>query len=107
MTAGAGLLAHIAQAEGHVRNARRSWDPTKSEGCEQCAEHLRKAVEFMLFARQAAAGGTALPGAKAQLTRLHHEVEVLSRLVDSAIAFSRGLALRLISEEPVHAELKG
>ena len=107
MTAETALLGYITQAEAHVLNARRFWDPTNSEGCDRCGEHLRKAVEFMLFARQAVVGGAAVPGAKARLLRLHNDVEVLSRLVDSAIAFSRGLALRMISEEPVHAELKG
>ena len=107
MTAETGLLGYITQAEAHIRNSRRSWDPTSLQGCEECSEQLRQAVELMLAARQAAARGETVPEAQARLTRLHSEVEVLSRLVDSAIAFSRGLALRMISEEPVHAELKG
>src|SRR5690348_14542083 len=107
MTSETGLLAYIAQAEGHIRNARRSWNPASLAGCEQCAEHLQQAIETMTAAQTAAMQGPVAPGAKARLSSLRSEIEVLSRLVDSAMAFSRGLALRVASEEAVHAELKG
>jgi hypothetical protein len=107
MTAETGLLACILQAEGHVRNARRYWDPANLFSCEQCAEQLQQAIELMTAAQQAAARGAAAIGARTRLTQLRGEVEVLSRLIDSAMAFSRGLALRMASQEPVHSELKG
>ena len=107
MTSEAGLLAYIAQVEVHIRNARRSWNPVSLAGCEKCAEQLQQAVEIMQAAQEAATRGSMAPGAKARLSSLRSEVEVLSRLVDSAMAFSRGLALRVASEEAVHAELRG
>jgi hypothetical protein len=110
MTADTGLMAYVVRAEGYVRNARQCWNPTNLSSCEQCGEQLRQAIEVMQAARQAAAGGPATPGAKARLERVRNEVETLSRLVDSAMAFSRGLALRMVSmigEEAAHSDLKG
>ena len=102
-----GLPVYIAQAEGHVRNARRYWDPSNLSSCEQCAGQLQRAVEIMTAAQETAKHGPAVPGAKERLSRMRNEVELLARLVDSAMAFSRGLALRLASEEVVHSDLKG
>ena len=107
MTPETGLLASIARAEGHVRQARQSWDPCDLSGCEQCAGHLQQAIDEMKGAHESASGARPAPATKARLVRLRNEAEVLSRLVDSAMAFSLGLALRTVSEEPVHSELKG
>jgi hypothetical protein len=107
MTPGDNLLASIAQAEKCVEDARRHWNAASVEQCEQCAEQLHHAIELMLSIRQAAAQSAAIPDAKVRLQCLRDNLEELSRLVDSAMAFSRGLALRMISEEPVCAELKG
>ena len=107
MTSQAELLAYIARAEGHVRNARHCWDPSSLAGCQQCAEQLQQAIEMMTAAQEAATRGPMALEAKARLGSVRSEVEILSRLVDSAMAFSRGLALRMAGEEAVHAELKG
>ena len=107
MTAANGIFAYIARAEDHLRRARQSWDPCSLSGCEQCNRHLQDAIEMMQGARQSASRHPAAPGARARLVRLRDEVETMSRLVDSAIAFSRGLALRVAGEELVHSELKG
>ena len=108
MTAEAGFGAHLSRAEGRVRNARQCWDPSSLSGCEKCAEQLQHAVDEMTAAYQSAAAGWADKAARARLERLRGEAEVLSRLVDSAMAFSRGLALRTASEEQaVRSELKG
>jgi hypothetical protein len=107
MTPEADLIPYVLRAERHVQQARRSWDPTSLAGCEQCSGHLQKAIDEMAAAQGAAALTPPGPGVKARLVRLRNEVEVLSRLVDSATAFSRGLALRTVSDEAVHSELRG
>lgn len=107
MTAEGGLHGYISRAEIHVGNARRNWDPSSLAGCARCADHLQKAIDEMNGAQKAATQAPAAPGTKARLVRLRNEVEVLSRLVDSATAFSRGLALRTMSEEAVQSEVKG
>ena len=107
MTPQAGLLAHVARAEGHVRKARQSWDPTSLSGCAECAEALRLAVAEMEAACATAAGGPPAPGAKARIERLRSEIDVLARLVDSAIAFCRGLEWRTVQEEVAHSDVQG
>ena len=107
MTPEADLIPYVLQAEHSVQQARQSWDPTSLAGCEQCSGHLQKAIDEIAAAQRAAGQTPAGPGVKARLVRLRNEVEVLSRLVDSATAFSRGLALRVVSEEAVHSELRG
>ena len=107
MTSEADLIPYVLQAERHVQRARQSWDPTSLAGCEECSGYLQKAIDEMAAAQRAAAQTPAGPGVKARLIRLRNEVEVLSRLVDSATAFSRGLALRTVSGEAVHSELRG
>lgn len=92
------LMTHLERAEGHVRNAGQSWDATDISRCADCAEHLRQAAEEIQAAQQFT-GEAALPAtdlaakAKDRLQRLHGSVNRLGRLVDSAIAFHRGLAL--------------
>lgn len=107
MTLEPDLIPHVLRAERQVQQARQSWDPTSLAGCEQCSRHLQKAIDEMAAAQRAAAQTPAGPGVKTRLVRLRNEVEVLSRLVDSATAFSRGLALRTASDEAVHSELRG
>ena len=107
MTAENGIFAYIARAEDHLRRARQSWDPSSLSGCEQCNRHLQGAIEMMQAAQQSASRNPVAPSARARLVRLRNEVETLSRLIDSAAAFARGLALRVGSEELVPSELKG
>lgn len=107
MTADAGVLAFIARAEAHIQNARRWWDPTSLSGCADCALELQAAIQVMNTACEAATTVTAVPEAAVRLERLRGEVERLSRLVDAAIAFGRGLALRSATEELAISEVKG
>ena len=107
MTAQTELLARITLAEGHIRNARHAWDPSSISASAECAEHLQQAIAEMNAACQAASNGPAAPGASQRLARLRSDVEVLSRLVDAAIAFGRGLALRTGGEESVCSEVRG
>lgn len=107
MTADAGVLTFIARAEAHIQNARRRWDPTSLSGCADCALELQAAIQVMNTACEAATTVTAVPEAAVRLERLRGEVERLSRLVDAAIAFGRGLALRSATEELAISEVKG
>lgn len=106
MTAESPVLAHIAMAEIHVRDARQSWDPLSLPGCARCSAHLEQAIGEMQAACETATGP--IPGdAKIRLGRLRGEVESLSRLVDSATAFNRGLALRSWRGETMASEVQG
>lgn len=107
MTADAGVLTFIARAEAHIQNARRSWDPTSLSACADCATELQVAIQEMNTACEAATTVSAVPEAAARLERLRVDVERLSRLVDAAIAFGRGLALRSVPEELAISEVKG
>jgi hypothetical protein len=107
MTADAGVLTSIALAEAHIHKAQRSWDPTSLSACAECATGLEAAIQEMNAACEAATTVTAVPDATARLQRLRTDVERLSRLVDAAIAFGRGLALRSAPEEWAVSEVKG
>lgn len=107
MTPDTDLMPYVLRAERHVQQARQSWDPTSLAGCERCSAQLKRAIDEMTAAQRAASRTPAGPGVKGRLVRLRNEVEVLSRLVDSATAFSRGLALRTASDEAVHSDLRG
>lgn len=107
MTADAGVLTFIARAEAHIQNARRSWDPTSLSACADCATELQAAIQEMNTACEAATTVVAVPDATARLQSLRRDTETLSRLVDAAIAFGRGLGLRSVSEEWAVSEVKG
>lgn len=107
MTADAGVLTFITRAEAHIQNARRSWNPTSLSACADCASELQVAIQEMNTACEAATTVTAVPEAAARLERLRGDVERLSRLVDAAIGFGRGLALRSATEEFAISEMKG
>ena len=107
MSAESGVMAHIAAAEGHVRRARQLWNPTSVSDCAVCAEQLQRAASEIKAACQDAADGLATADARVRLDRLRGDVQVLSRLVDAALAFSRGLELRTGGEELASTNLKG
>jgi len=107
MTADAGVLTFIARAEAHIQNARRAWDPTSLSACAECATELQAAIQEMNTACEAATTVVAVPDATSRLERLRGDVERLSRLVDAAIAFGRGLALRSAADEWAISEVKG
>jgi hypothetical protein len=106
MTAESGFLARIAAAEGHIRNARRSWNPASLSACAECTDQLQQAIDAMTVA-EAAAEGLAPAGFNPRLDRLRADVDILSRLVDAAVAFNRGLALRIGSGQSTVAEVTG
>jgi hypothetical protein len=104
------LMTHLQRAEDHVQRARQSWDATDISRCAECLEHLRQAAGEIQAAQQytnEAALPAAEPAAEARdrLQRLHLSVNRLGRLVDSAIAFHRGLALQSGMEEAVSSEI--
>ena len=109
MNRDSGITEFLARAESHVRQARKSWDATSVSGCAECAEGLRLAVAEMEGACAAAAQGPAPEGSQTRLERLRSDVDQLSRLVDSAMAFYRGLewSVPQEQEEAAHSELRG
>jgi hypothetical protein len=97
------LMTHLQRAEDHVQNARQSWNATDISRCAECLEHLRQAAEEIQAAQQFI-GEAALQGAttaRERLQQLHGSVNRLGRLVNSAIAFHRGLALHSGMDEAV------
>lgn len=109
MSRDTGITGFLARAEGHVRQARKSWDATSISGCAECAEGLRLAVAEMEGACAAAQQGPAPAGTQTRLERLGTDVDQLSRLVDSAMAFYRGLewSVPQEQEQAAHSELRG
>jgi hypothetical protein len=107
MTPQSPLMAHIAMAEIHVRDARQAWDPSSLSGCFHCTVHLDRAIGEMKGACEAAAAGPVPPGTKTRLSRLRADVETLSRLVDAAMAFSRGLPLQATLDPMIDSEVRG
>lgn len=101
------LAAHVGQAERHVRKARQLWDPSSVSGCAECAEELRHAVAEMEAACAAGGEGRATPGTKGRIERLQSDIEMLARLVDSAIAFCRGLEWNAVPQEAARSEMRG
>jgi len=106
------LMVHLDRAEGHVRNARQSWDATDISRCGECVEHLQQAAGEIQAAQQftgEAALQAAEPAAKARdrLQQLHRSVDRLGRLVDAAMAFHRGLALDTGMDEAVSSKGNG
>ena len=108
MSRDSGITAYLARAEGHVRQAQKSWDATSLSGCAECAEGLRLAVAEMEGAC-AALQGPPPAGTGRRLERLRSDVDQLSRLVDSAMAFYRGMEWSVAQgpEEAAHSELRG
>ena len=109
MSRDSGITQSLARAEGHVRQARKSWDATSIPACAECAEGLRLAVAEMESVCAAAPRGSAPAGTQIRLERLRADVDQLSRLVDSAMAFYRGLEWSVAQEQPEAApsELRG
>ncbi|MBZ5575432.1 MAG: hypothetical protein LAP40_02600 [Acidobacteriia bacterium] len=107
MTTDTALVRHVARAEEYVADARSCWNPSRIASCGECAEALRRAVAEMEAACAAAAQGPAPAGVEMRIGRLRSEVDGLARLVDSAMAFCRGLAVQTESGELVHSEMEG
>lgn len=101
------FLASVEQAEHHVGNARRRWDPASMERCSECIQELQDAVAAMESAQRAAAHATSMPELKQRLERLGRDLQTLSRSVDASLAFCRGLALRTGHQEAAHASVEG
>lgn len=105
-------MTHLQRAEEHVESARRSWDATDISRCAECVEYLRQAAGEIQAAQQFT-GEAALQAhepaaqAKDRLQRLQGSMNRLSRLVDSAIAFHRGLALATGMDELVSSNGNG
>ncbi len=101
MSSSAALLEHIAQAEEHVCKAMQSWDASRPTQCAGCLHHLQQAIESIEQANRAAACGIVASEAKTRLQQLRREAEVLSKLVDAAMGFYRGLALHSGMDEAI------
>ncbi len=107
MTGRADLLAEVEQAEQHVHNARRNWNPTSLEHCAGCIQELQDAVAAMESAQRVASQAAGSPEVKARLEHLRTDLETLSRAVDATLAFCRGMALRTGQPEPEQYPVEG
>ena len=103
------LANNLKHAEASLARVVQIWDATNLSACEEClvlleevAGHLRTAQPptSMLSSRVTTEAVDRLNG-------LRDDVRLIGRLVDSAIAFQRGLAIRTVVEEPAFTEITG
>jgi hypothetical protein len=83
----------LADAQNHVALAVLAWDASERRGCEECRNALEAAVrEIRIAERQASRmSPDSLRPLATTLRRLRAEVRRLGGLVDSALAFARGM----------------
>jgi hypothetical protein len=82
----------IERARAGIRDALALWDATDLSKICQCRTALESAVGAL---HQFQAGPGIPVDARRRLAALQNEAGVLNRLVDSSLAFQRGLLLRL------------
>jgi hypothetical protein len=88
------IHGHISGAESLVRAALENWDAGDLDGCSHCGQDLHSAIREM-EAAQAALGSQRLVAASdtvLRVRRIQEDIDRLSRMVDAAEAFARGLA---------------
>ena len=97
MRQGRGLEERVARAEAHVQAALRLWRADQPSRCDECCLSLRTAIAELQDVQRRPAGGAAVPVASLakRLKELKADIDRLTRLVDSATAFCRGLALTI------------
>jgi hypothetical protein len=97
---GRGLEERVARAEAHVQAALRLWRADLPSRCDECCLSLRTAIGELQDLQQDPARGAAFPVASLgnRLKKLRADINRLTRLVDSATAFCRGMALTIGSD---------
>jgi len=87
-----GVMAHVERAAGYVNRARQGWNSSVLSQCGACVADLQQA-EAALRAAQQEAGTGKKREAAVRLMEVRRDLDMLSHLVDAAMAFHRGLAL--------------
>ncbi len=109
MTPVAELANSLKHAESSLARVVQIWDATNLSACEECLVLLEE-IAGHLRAAQPAAGmlsSRAPAGALNHLNGLRDDVRLIGRLVDSAIAFHRGLTIGTSETELVLTEITG
>ena len=95
MTGRNALEEHVVRAEDLVRAALDNWDAGDLKRCSDCGRRLMSAIGEMEAAQSA--GPRELAAARGEMAgrvrRMQAEIGRLSRMVDAASAFARGVAL--------------
>jgi hypothetical protein len=97
MRRGGDLQERVTRVEAHVAAALALWRAGQPGRCDECGLSLQAAIGELEDAyRNAGRSGPSLPAPLAQrLERLQTDVNRLTRLVDAATAFCRGMALTI------------
>jgi hypothetical protein len=91
------LEERVERAQAHVQTALDLWRAAKPGDCDECCLSLEAALGEIKNVRQDVEQGGAFPVAplKKRMKRLTADVNRLTRLVDAATAFCRGMALTI------------
>ncbi len=97
MPHGRALEERVARAEAHVQAALRLWRAGQPSRCDECCLSLRTAIAELQDVQRDPPRGAAIPVASLanRLKKLKADIDRLTRLVDSAAAFCRGMALTM------------
>jgi hypothetical protein len=87
----------VARAEAHVQAALRLWRADQPSRCAECCLSLGTAIRELESVQRDQERGVAFPVAPLakRLKKLQADINRLTRLVDSAAAFCRGMALTI------------
>lgn len=87
MRQGGDLEERVTRAEAHVRAALHLWRADQPDRCDECCLSLQAAIRELEDVPLAPLGG--------RLKKLQADINRLTRMVDSAAAFCRGMALTI------------
>jgi len=90
---GGDLEERVTRAEAHVRAALHLWRADQPSRCDECCLLLQTAIRDLEDVQRNAAIPLAPLGGR--LKKLQADINQLTRLVDSAAAFCRGMALTI------------
>jgi hypothetical protein len=91
------LEQRVGRAEAHVAAALRVWRADQTSRCDECRLSLQTAIRELEDAGRDAGqvGSIAVAPLRQRLEQLQADVERLTRLVDAATAFCRGMTLTI------------
>ena len=109
MTQAVELANNLKHAEASLARVVQIWDATNLSACEECLVLLEEVAGHLRTAQPQSGTLPSLVTMEAvdRLNGLRDDVRLIGRLVDSAIAFQRGLAIRTVVEEHELTEITG